>query len=186
MTFRPALAPVLVAALLAGCGTDTTYLTAPTAAEQQVALRVGSIEVQDMVLPDYAEAPEIMIEGADGGLKPIKGAVWGNMTARGVSAQLVESLGARTTAKIAAEPWPLTDYPDATLQVRVDRILARADGSFVFSGQYAVASPDRKLREFIERFAISVPLAGASPGAIAQAKGAALDQLADQIVARLR
>jgi uncharacterized lipoprotein YmbA len=182
------LLPLLATALvLAGCGDRAVrYLVEPTPVAAPVALRVGSVEVLDLVLPEYAEAPEILQEGPDGGLTPIKNAIWGDGTARSMTARLAESLGLRTTAAVAAEPWPLEGYPDARLAVRVDRIVARAEGSFEMAGQFALASPDRRVREFLERFSVSVPITGKGAGAVAAAKGAAVDRLADTIVARLR
>lgn len=171
--------------LIAACGSDTQYLVAPVGAEQQVALRVRSVELRDVVLPEYAEAPEILQQGADGGLRPIRGAVWGDGSARAVTGRLAASLAARTTARVAAEPWPLEGYPEAAVSVRIDRIVARADAQFEISGQFAIAAPERPGLETLQRFAVVVPVVGAGPGAIAQAKGAALDAIAAQIAGRL-
>ena len=65
-------------------------------------------------------------------------------------------------------------------------MLARADGTFQIAGQFAVASFDGRAREVLERFDIRTPLTAQGPAAIAGAQGQAIDQLASQIVARLR
>lgn len=171
---------------VAGCGDNALrYVADPTgAAITPVGLRVGSIEVRDAILPDYAEAPEILVEQPDGGLAPLKRAIWGDGSARAVTTALVTSLSARARAAVASEPWPLSDPPDARLHVRVSRMVATADGRFAFEGQFAIESLQG--RESIRPFSLQVPLADTSPGGIADAKGQAIDQLADLIVASLR
>lgn len=177
------LLPLL--AVLAGCADNSVRYVAPPAAPPAapVALAYRSIEVRDVVLPDYAEAPEMLIEEPGGGLARVKGAVWGDGSARAVTAALVASLAARSTASVAAEPWPLSDPPAARLHVRIHRMLASDAGTYVLDGQYAVESLSG--REFIRPFSVSVPLAGTAPSAIAAAKGAAMQQLAAQVVAEL-
>jgi uncharacterized lipoprotein YmbA len=177
---------VVLLLVLAACGDNSVrYVAAPAdSGIAKAALRVSSIEVRDAVLPDYAEAPEILVEQPDGGLSPLKRAIWGDGSARSVTAALVSSLSARSTAAIAAEPWPLSEPPDARLHVRVNRMVASADGLFSFEGQFAVEAPGG--RESIRPFSVRVPLRDAGPGGIAEAKGQAIDQLADVIVAALR
>jgi uncharacterized protein len=171
---------------LAACGDSAArYLVeaAPTAAP--VTLRLPSIEVRDAVLPAYAEDSQILQQDASGALRPIKRAQWADSSARAVTAALARSLDLQTTTAIAAEPWPLSESPAGRLDVRVDALVARADGSFQMAGQYALASFDMPGREVLERFDIRVPLTGQGAGAIASAQGQAIDRLAAQIVARL-
>ena len=191
-TRRNLLVPVSLslAVLLAGCGGNATRyvveaepMAAPAAAKQR--LRVGSIELREVVLPAYGEDSKLLVEGKDGGLTPVRGSEWADASPRAITAELARSLDLRSTASVAAEPWPLLDGPDIRLEVRIDRLIARADGAFLLGGQYAVASPDGRLRDFLERFEISVPLADQKPATVARAYGAALDGLGSQILRRL-
>lgn len=191
------LAPVLLATVLSGCGalgggTATRYLvdTAPSAAAPApapVRLRVSTIELRDVVLPAHGEGTQILVEGADGGLTPIPGGQWADGSARGITTELARHLDLRGTATVAAEPWPLADPAQIRVEVRIERLLARADGRFQLSGQYAVSAPDGHLREFIERFDLLAPMPeGRAPAAaVAQSYGQALSLLGDQILARL-
>ena len=172
---------------LAACGGDATrFLIEPAPVAAPVRLRVSSIELREVVLPGYAEDSQILAEGADGGLRPVKGAEWADGSAQAITAQLARSLDLRSTASVAAEPWPLTDPADVRLEVRIDRMVARANGRFQLSGQYAVASPDGRLRDRLERFDLASPMAGDGPAAIAAAYAGCLDQLSGRIIATLQ
>ena len=189
MTLR-SLALVL-ALPLGACGVDARYLIAQGPAETgqpaaKARVRVRTIEVRDVSLPSYASATDIVVEQKDGALKPIGNAVWADDPVRGVTSALARAIGARSTATVAAEPWPLLDPADVQLEVRVDRMIARADGGFELTGQYAIAAPSGALREQVRRFAIRTPLQGTAPMAVAQATGLAIDQLAAKVVASLR
>ena len=172
---------------LAACGdTAARYLVEPAPVAAPVALRLSSLELRDVVLPAYAEGSQILQQDADGALRPVEGSEWADASARAVTAALARSLDLQTTASVAAEPWPLSEPAAGRLDVRIDAMLARADGTFQIAGQFAVASFDGRAREVLERFDIRTPLTAQGPAAIAGAQGQAIDQLASQIVARLR
>ena len=96
---------------------------------------------------------------------------------------LADALSSLTRAQVAAEPWPLSDLPDARLEVRFSRALAQADGSYRMTGQYFVASLSGQRREIARRFDVAVPYATGSASAIAAAQGQAIQQLA-RIIAK--
>ncbi|NJM84651.1 MAG: membrane integrity-associated transporter subunit PqiC, partial [Tabrizicola sp.] len=178
------LAALILSAALAGCGDNNArFEIAPTVATAEASLRVGSIEVRDVSLPAYAAASEIVAEDADGALRPLEKAVWADDPGRAVTGALARSLDLKSTATVAAEPWPLADDPDLRLDLRIDQMIARANGSFEMTGQYALASPNGTARETIQRFAINVPLVNTAPATVATAAGAAIDRLADEIIA---
>lgn len=186
MTHFARLLPLSLVLLLAACaGTPSRYLIETAPAPAPIALRVSTIELRDVVLPAYAEDSKILQETAEGGLRPIKGAEWADGTARGVTAELARSLDLRGSASVAAEPWPLSDPAQVRLEVRIDRMVARADGSFLLSGQFALAAPERQIRDGLERFEIAVPLADTGAAAVANAYASSLEQLSLQILRRL-
>lgn len=173
--------------ILAACGDNNArFVIAPAQESAETRLRVASIEVRDVSLPSYASASEIVIEDADGALRPAPKALWADDPARAVTSALARSLDVKSSATVAVEPWPLTDGPSVQLSVRVDQMTARAGGTFLFSGQYALSSPDGAIRERLERFAIEVAMTDTSPAAVADATGHAIDMLATEVVTALR
>lgn len=186
MTLLPKALTLPLILTLAACGGNATRFLIETApAEAPVRLRVSSIELREVVLPAYAADSQILAESPEGGLRPVKGAEWADGSAQAVTAQLARSLDLRSTASVAAEPWPLTEPADVRLEVRIDRVAARADGRFQLSGQYAVAAPEGRVADRLERFAIDTPLADATPAAIAGAYSAALEALSGRILGTL-
>ncbi len=196
----PRVALACLVLLNAACGgTDARFLIGDAAPQAETRVFVRSIEVREVALPEYAAASEIVAEDADGALRPLTRAVWAGDPVRDVTSALARRLDLRSSAVVATEPWPLSGVPDATLDVRIDEMVARADGTFLLSGQYAIASPDGLVRERLERFSLSVPLnaatlsAGtltaapaANPAAVGVATGRALDALAGEILSRLK
>ncbi len=172
---------------LVACGaTSGRYMLDPPVAQETIRVAVARIEVRDVTLPDYAGASEIMRQSEDGALYPVKGAIWADDPMRAMTRTLARNLDAITTATAAGEPWPLEAYPDVRIETRIERMIARADGQLELSGQYAIASPDRVVRESINRFDILEPVVDDTAGAVAQASSRAMMVLAREIAARLR
>lgn len=170
----------------AGCSSNSArYLIDTPVAASKVPVRVATIEVLDVKLPAYAAALEMPLQEEGGALRNVPDTLWADDPVRGVTAALTRSLDAATNATVAAEPWPLETPPQAVLDLRVDRMLAGATGSFDFSGQYAIASPDRITRERLERFDIRIPLAATDPASIVAAEGKAIAELGSQIARSL-
>ena len=175
--------PILL--FLAACSgpEEPRFLIEPMPSAQKVRVKVGTIEVRDVSLPAYAADPEVLAEGADGALYPVGASLWADDPVRGFTMALVSDLSDRTNAIVAGEPWPLTDDAHARLDVRVTQVFAQANGEFILSGQFAVASPDEVIREFVRRFEISVPIQSDGSAAIARAQSTAIAELA-QLVSR--
>ena len=171
---------ILILLVLSACGADPVRYRVPVPQVQgRAAVDVGSLEVRDVTLPLYAALEEIFVEQEDGGLVSDTSVLWADDPQRGVTQALASTLADLTTAQVAAEPWPLEELPEARLEVRLDTMLARADGQFSIAGQYFVARATGSGRA--GRFAIQVPYEPGSIVSIAAARGRAIDQLARQI-----
>lgn len=174
---------LLLPLLLAACGSSEQPLRFATPLPEtgpQVAVSTASLEVRTVELPLYAELEEIYVGTADGALYSDSDVLWADEPRREITQSLASALGALTDARVAVEPWPLQNLPDARLAVRFDRVLPLASGVFVMAGQYYVAGlADDNDRT--GRFDIAVPFAGEGAGAIAAAKGEATVRLARQI-----
>lgn len=189
MTLRIAAISLAAALPLLSCGDTSARFPIAAVPEAKVAktrVAVGSIEVSDVSLPTYAAASEIVVEQENGALSVVSKAIWADDPVRGVTGALTRSLELRSTASAASEPWPLAEPADVRLEIRVDRMIARIDGTFELSGQFAIAAPEGAVRESIQRFEVSAPMADNSPAAIAKATGTAIDELADVIIRKLR
>jgi len=176
------LAALLFATLLSGCsGTPQLYsVPAPTVSEK-VRTSVRTLELREVSLPSYAAAEEIHIQNADGSITPADNALWADLPVRAVSLELSRNLSEITDARIAAEPWPFEESPQARLEVRLEEFLAGADGVFRASGQYFVATREGNA-DHAHAFRISTPFDPAGgPSAIAQARANTILQLAQMI-----
>lgn len=189
-TNRRALLLSLVAgaAVVSGCTTSPSprYPLAPvggTGTRTRVAAR--TVEMRRVSLPAYAAGPSILTGGSTGALIPTSGE-WADDPDRAITAALAAGVEARSTARVSTEPWPLSEPPEARVEMRFDQLVARADGVFVLTGQIAVSSPDGKVRDTLKRVSLNVPMTGFEPQAIAAAQSSALGLLADEIVAALR
>ncbi len=172
---------------LAACGDNKArFIISPPETASQTRVRVASIEVRDVSLPAYATGTEIVVEDDDGALRPVRRAIWADDPPRAVTGALAASLDRKSTAIVAAEPWPLTESPDVQLSVRVDQMVARTDGTFRLSGQFALSSPSGATRDRLDRFSISVPLPDTEPASVAVAAGNAIDGLADAVLGQLK
>lgn len=172
---------------LAACGDNKArFVIASPESAVETRLSVSSIEVRDVSLPAYASASEIVVEDADGALRPVAKAIWADDQQRAVTAALARSLDLKSTATVAVEPWPLTESPAVQLAVRVDQMTAKADGNFRMSGQFALSSLSGALRERLQRFEIVVPMQDTTPASVASATGRAIDALADEVLGVLR
>ena len=179
-----ALTPTAVAAalLLGACGgTANLYsVPAPTTTEH-IAIGFRTVEVREVSLPEYAAADTIAIQGANGVVVADDDIRWADLPERAVSLELTRHLTRLSGAQVASEPWPFESYPDATVEVRFETLLAGADGVFRGSGQYFVSSEDGR-RDHAHLFDLTVPYPlDGGPNAIATARGQLILNLARDI-----
>lgn len=184
------LALVAALPLVSACaGGDTgRYLIDTPARGGDAAARVAvrTVELRDVSLPGHASGTAILVREAEGALRPLGDAEWADDPERAVTGILAQLLDERSSATVAAEPWPLRDGPSARLDVRIDKMLATMSGVFEITGQAAVSAVDGRPRERVERFAVSVPVAEFSPSAVTAAQGRALAVLADDLIGLMR
>ncbi|WP_112872986.1 PqiC family protein [Paracoccus endophyticus] len=202
---RHALPLILAAALLAGCSNPEKtgrWLIDPPSAGPQVSNALGTAELKDVSLPEYAAAGEVSWQTADGAIRSNPRNLWADTPERAFTLTLARAISDLSGATVIAEPWPLAEPPRRRVEVRVEKALAQRDGVYRLSGAYYVANDAAGGANHARRFDIAVPLpvaqrasgsaglgglggrgttAVAAPGAIAAAQNQAIAQLARQI-----
>ncbi|QFT62128.1 hypothetical protein SAMN05421853_11252 [Roseivivax halotolerans] len=172
-------AAIGLALALAACGSETRFASPIAPPEVRVPSSFPSLEVAEVTLPSYAAAEDIYLRGADGAISPA-GTLWADLPARAITLQLSRDLATITGVTVAPEPWPFRPFPAARVDVRLEEMLATAEGTFRLAGQYFVA-PEAGGRAASGQFAIVEPIGGESAAAIANARGRAVARLAEEI-----
>lgn len=177
----------LLLAALAGCsnGEKTArFLIDPPASAERLPNRLGTTELKDVSLPDYASAGEVSWQSADGAVRSNTKQLWADNPQRAFTQTLAREISAISGATVIGEPWPLAEPPRRTLEVRVDKALAQANGTYRLSGRYFVGESRAGGANQARSFDISIPMVTggrASPAAVAKAQSLAIAQLARQI-----
>jgi uncharacterized lipoprotein YmbA len=163
------------------------YLIDMPSLQKTLPNRLGAVEIREVSLPEYAAGQEVAWQTEDGAVRSNPEQVWADSQPRAVTLELARQISNVSGATVIAEPWPLAENPGRRLEVRVEQMLARADGTFRLAGQYFV-TPDLGARgaDVVRRFDISVPIvtdAGdpKNPALIAKAQALAVQGLATQI-----
>ncbi|WP_226941717.1 PqiC family protein [Pseudooceanicola spongiae] len=185
LVLRAPLLSILAALALSGCSAEKLYTVPnPTPAQataNRIAIAYGTVEVQDVSLPDYASSQSIAMRGPDGSVTAAKKLLWADLPTRAVTLELSRYLRQITGAEVAPSPWPFLDRAQVRVDVRVEQMLAEADGTFRLSGQYFIA-PETGARGRSALFDVVVPIGGDGDAtAIAAARGQAMLQLAEKM-----
>ena len=181
MTFAARVIPFILCTLLAACGSPERFAVSAPEITQKTRIGFASVEVKDVSLPSYAAADEITLRAADGTLTSSSDVLWADAPDRAIALELSQNLARLTDRRVASEPWPFEEFPDARLEIRFAELVATTSGTFTTSGQYFVAVADGR-RERSGLFNLSVsfdPKGGA--GAIARARGQLILDLAEFI-----
>ncbi|GLK66309.1 hypothetical protein F8A10_10715 [Paracoccus kondratievae] len=181
---RLILASAACLALLGACsnGEKTArYLIDPPSSGARVPDRLGTAELKDVSLPQYASGDEVSWQTEDGAVRSNTKQLWADTPQRAFTQTLARSISDLSGATVIAEPWPLAEPPKRRLEVRVEKALAQADGNYRLSGRYFVSNEGAGGANHARSFDISVPLTNDGPAAIARAQSQAIAQLARQI-----
>ncbi len=185
MTMMRSLSILTCVAFVTACsgGSEQRFAVPSVPAGDAIGISFRSVVLRDVSLPDYASSQEIFTRGPDGALTSDPKLLWADEPARAITLELARYLTRITGARIASEPWPFSAGPDAAVEVRVEQLLADADGTLRLSGQYFVASESG--RDASSLFDLSVPIDGQRSAAdIAAARGRIVRDLARTIAAK--
>lgn len=165
---------------LAACGQTQYFTPPPTASELRVNVAAETVMINEATVPEYALNQEIPIQQADGSLTADTSRLWADLPGRALQGSLMRHLNIITDAQVAADPWPLSGFPEAEVSTFVDDMIVQADGTLRLTGTYAIRSEEG--RDRVRTFAFVVPVASVdSYVAIIAAHEAAWLRLAEQI-----
>lgn len=201
---RHALILTLAALALAGCSNPEKtgrYLIDPPTPVARVGNNLGTAELRDVSLPEYASGGVVSWQTADGAVRSNPRNLWADKPQRAFTLTLARAISDMSGATVIAEPWPLAEPPRRRVEVRVEKALAQLDGIYRLQGRYYVSNDSAGGSNLARSFDIAVPLpvtegrassglgsltggapkALTTPAAIAAAQNAAISQLAAQI-----
>ncbi len=146
---------------------------------------VGSVMVRTVSLPIYAAVEEIAIESDSGLIKINEDVLWADSPERAVTLVLTRTLSDILNIDVGPEPWPFIGLPDVSVDVRVEKIIAGADGVFRLSGQYFIGGDAIDFRRTSQTFDIEIQMTDTSLQSVAAAQAAALLALSEQVARNL-
>lgn len=182
----PMLTALLGTALLGACSDPEKtgrFLIDPPTAGVQVPNRLGTAELKDVSLPEYAADQEVAYQSPDGAVRSNPDNLWADSPSRAFTTTLARAISDVSGATVIGEPWPLAQPPARQVEVRVERALAQANNTYRLSGRYFVSDDGLSGggANHARSFDISVPMAAPGPAATAAAASQAITALAQQI-----
>lgn len=189
LSFRPVqmVSAIALTAVLAACTAQppAQYLLDVPTSTLRLSPLVSSVEVRTVSLPRYATADGLTRQGEDAALTTDSSEVWADNPERAATLAIARNLGAITSARVSAEPWPFAQPPAAMVTITVEQFVATAANTVRLQGDYAIAPVASGLADRGGRFDISAPITGEDAQAFARAHGQALLQLSQTIAQRL-
>ena len=167
---------------LAACSAPLERL-AMTSVQSALELRplVSSVMVREVTLPTYAAAEEIAFEGPNGLIASNDDILWADDPARSITIAIIRNMTDILNTDVGPDPWPFVELPDVAVDIQIERILARADGTFQLTGQFFVGGDGTPFRNSANDFSISTPMGDQSLSSIATAQANAVLELSEQI-----
>ena len=118
MPFASRRTAPLIAALgllaLAACSNPektARYLIDPPATGDMVANRLGTAELKDVSLPEYASGQEVSWQTPDGAVRSTPDDLWADSPQRAFTLSLARAISDVSGATVIGEPWPLAQPP---------------------------------------------------------------------------
>ncbi len=173
-------------ATLAACGASPDRL-ALTPLQSQLELQplVSSAMVRSVSLPTYAAAEEISLQTPEGLISSNSEILWADDPQRAITLNIARHLSDILNTDVGPDPWPFVDLPDVAIDIRIEQMLAGADGTFRLTGQYYVGGDGIEFPNSVQPFAIDAPVADTGLTGIAEAQSAAILTLSEQIARSL-
>jgi uncharacterized lipoprotein YmbA len=173
-------------ALLTACSAPTNRLDmAPLESSLNLRAQVSSVMVRTVSLPAYAAAEELAFETIEGFITSDAEVLWADEPDRAVTLLITRHLNDILNATAGPDPWPFAGLPDVAIDIRVEEMLARADGSFRLRGQFFVGGDGIDFPNSARSFDVTQPLASEDLAAVALAQSAALLTLSEDIARTL-
>ena len=168
--------------VLTACTAPATLLDmSSVSSELRLRSSVSSVMMRDVSLPAYAAAEEIAREISPGLIETDTGILWADDPERAVTLAMTRHLDEILNASVGPDPWPFIGLPDVAVEVRVAEMLASANGSFKFSGQYYVGGDGIEYPNSSIAFSYAIPLADGEVASIALAQSQAILALSEDI-----
>ncbi|MFQ1699705.1 membrane integrity-associated transporter subunit PqiC [Loktanella agnita] len=157
------------------------------ALDSQLELRplVSSAVVRTITLPTYAAVEEIAAETGEGLIASNEDVLWADDPQRAMTLVVARNLADILNTDVGADPWPFVDLPDVAIDIRVERMLAGADGVFRLSGQFYVGGDGISFPNSTHTFAITKPLPDQTLTGLATAQAQAVLSLSEQVARTL-
>jgi len=172
--------------LLVACSGPTNRLDmSPVVSTLELRSLVSSAMVRTVSLPTYAAAEEIAREIAPGVISSDADILWADDPERAVTLAITRHMDDILNATIGPDPWPFVGLPDVSIDIRVERMLAGADGVFRLMGQYFLGGDGIDFPNRSESFAFAIPLTGEGTSAVAEAQARAILALSEDIARRI-
>lgn len=182
---------ILLASVLAGCGTSTAYryyTLAPVASgtdgngmvadTDSVVLGVGPLTI-----PDYLDRPQIVIRTTGNALKFSEHARWAGSLAADASRVLEERLDAMLSDKgVAVVSWQRGVPNDYRVAVQVTRFDITEGKGVVLKAQWLIYARNGKQVLLLRESDIRVPLKDSGTDAAVESMGRALSLMSREIV----
>lgn len=172
--------PLALCLLLTACGQTLYFSPPPTVSELRLNVRANTVMINEVSIPEYALNQEIPLQQADGSLTTDTERLWADLPSRSMQGALTRQLNQITDARVAADPWPLSGFPEVEVSIFVDDMIVQVNGTLRLTGTYAIKSETG--RDVVRSFEITAPVAALeSYASIIAAHERAWQQLAEQI-----